>query len=223
MSKRFPDAAAPLALVLALAFATPGALAAPATEAQWIDAATSAVEFGRRHGMPISLRVEHGDDLPGRTPIGIQSEAGRCTVVLSVRDNPAADRLTAMIDPASLALFLEAAAMHEVGHCHRRLAGFPHNERLVAPATWFGFMRNWFTRRIRTEEAFADLTAVAWLARHHPAEYAAVVGELARVRERYRDPKHDTRPWLAAALRDGPVDAKGDIFVLAGKALARTR
>ena len=212
-----------LAALLALAGAcvAPLAAATVASESQWISAATRAVAFGQQHGMPIMLEVQSGPGLPGRTPIGLQSEAGMCTLVVSARDNPAADRLTAMIDPAALDLFLQAAAMHEVGHCHRRLAGFPHNERLVAPATWFRFARDWFVRRVRTEEAYADLTAVAWLARYHPDQYASVVGELARVRARYRDPRHDTLPWLTVALRDGPRDAGGDLFVLASKALSR--
>lgn len=210
-----------VALALLCAAAAGRASAAVATEAQWIAAATQAVAFGQQQGLPIMLRVERGDGLPGHTPIGIQSEEGVCTLVVSARDNPAADRLSALVDPTVLDLFLQAAAIHEVGHCHRRLAGFPHNERLVAPATWFAFARNWFVRRIRTEEAYADLTAVAWLARYHPADYAQVVGELARIRARYRDPKHDTLPWLAAALRDGPRDPGGDLFVLAGKALSR--
>lgn len=212
-----------LSLALLCACASGRAAAAVATEAQWIAAATHAVAFGQQHGLAIMLKVERGDGLPGRTPVGLQSEDGVCTLVVSARDNPAADRLSAMVDPASLDLFLQAAAIHEVGHCYRRLAGFPHNERLVAPATWFAFARNWFVRRIRTEEAYADLTAVAWLARYHPAHYGRVVGELAKIRARYRDPKHDTLPWLATALEEGPRDPGGDLFVLAGKALARSR
>ncbi|UUZ47285.1 hypothetical protein LP420_28230 [Massilia sp. B-10] len=80
----------------------------PATEAQWIAAASAAVAFGQARGMPIALEVQGGDGLSGHTPVGIWSENGRCTLVVSARDNPTADRVSAMVDPAVLALFLAA-------------------------------------------------------------------------------------------------------------------
>ncbi|HEU4851645.1 MAG TPA: hypothetical protein VFT37_05770 [Telluria sp.] len=207
--------------LLAAALAMPAvALAAPATEQQWVAAATAAVAFGQQQGMPIRLRVEQGNGLPGHTPVGIQSEKGVCTLVVSARNNPTADRLSSMIDPDLLELFLQSAAIHEVGHCHRRLSGFPHNERLVAPATWFGFARSWFARRVRTEEAFADMTAVAWVARYHPQHFERMVDQMARVRMRFLEPKHDTLMWLEAARREGARDPGGNLFMLAGNRLA---
>jgi hypothetical protein len=196
---------------------------APATEAQWIAAATAAVAFGQARGMPIELEVQRGAGLSGHTPIGIWSENGRCTLVVSARDNPTADRVSAMIDPAVLDLFLAGAAMHEVGHCHRRLRGFPHNEKLLPVVAWIKPLQRWMTRRVLTEEAYADMTEVAWLARYHPDQYAAVMREIVKVRTHFREPKHDTLPWLDLALAAGPQDDGQDLFLLADMHLSRVR
>jgi hypothetical protein len=212
MSKRLLTACAALAL---------SAASLPAygagSDAPWIAAARHAVAFGKAHGLDIVLEVEHGNGLPGHTPIGLWNENGRCTLVVSARDNPTARRLEAAVDPELLALFLQGAAMHEVGHCYRRLNGYPHNEKLLPAVAWIAPLRHWFTRRIRTEEVFADMTEVAWLARYHPERYDAMLGQIQRVRHRFLEPKHDTLAWLDAARRDGAVDSEGNIFHVAGK------
>lgn len=179
------------ALLLALA-AGPAVAATPATEAQWIAAATAAVAFGKAEGMPIELVVQQGAGLSGHTPVGLQSEDGRCTLVVSARDNPTADRVSAMIDPALLELFLAGAAMHELGHCYRRLNGYPHNEKLLPIVAWIAPVKAWFANRIRTEEAYADMTSAAWLARYHPHQFLPVMNEVRKVRARFLEPKHDT-------------------------------
>lgn len=209
--------------LLACAPCVAAAPAVPATEAQWIAAATAAVAYGQAQGMPISLEVQSGDGLSGHTPVGIRSGGGRCTLVVSARDNPTADRVSAMIAPDLLELFLAGAAMHEVGHCHRRLQGYPHNERLLPVVAWIGPVQRWFQRRIRTEEAYADMTEVAWLARFHPRQYAAVLQEIVKVRTRFREPKHDTLPWLDLALAEGPRDDGKDLFLAADAHLSRYR
>ncbi len=195
----------------------------PATEAQWIAAATEAVAFGQAQGLPIELEVQSGAGLSGHTPVGIWSANGRCTLVVSVRDNPTADRVSSMVDPAVLDLFLTGAAIHEVGHCHRRLRGYPHNEKLLPVVAWIGPIKQWFTRRILTEEAYADMTEVAWLARFHPARYHAVMQEIHKVRTRFREPKHDTLPWLDIAMAEGPHDDGRNLFLLADNRLSRYR
>jgi len=195
----------------------------PASEAQWIAAATQAVAFGQAQGMPIALEVQAGASLSGHTPIGMWSENGRCTLIVSARDNPTADRVSSMIEPALLDLFLSGAAMHELGHCHRRLRGYPHNEKLLPIVSWIKPVRTWFARRILTEEAYADMTEVAWLARYHPQQFDAVLNEILKVRTRFREPKHDTLPWLEIARAQGPQDGEGDLFLLADKHLSSYR
>lgn len=214
---------AALALWACAPFAVAGPAGAAATEAQWVAAATAAVAFGQAQGMPITLEVQSGDGLSGHTPVGIWSAKGRCTLVVSARDNPTADRVSAMIAPELLELFLAGAAMHEVGHCHRRLHGYPHNEKLLPVVAWIGPVKNWFNRRIRQEEAYADMTEVAWLARYHPAQYEAVLQEIVKVRTRFREPKHDTLPWLGLALAAGPRDDGKDLFAAADEHLSRYR
>jgi hypothetical protein len=209
-------------LLLALLFHD-GARAAPeVSEARWVAAAESAVAFGRSQGLPIELQVQSGDQLSkGHTPIGIWSEDGKCTVVISVRDNPTAKRLTDQIDEDLVDLFLTGAAIHEVGHCYRRLNGYPHNEQLLPIVANIGPVRDWFNRRIRTEEAYADMYEVAWLARFHPGRFDAMVSQILRIRTYFREPKHDTLAWLEAARQEGPGDDGSDLFMLAGKRLAR--
>lgn len=210
-----------VAVLLALAAST--ASAAPATEAQWIAAATEAVAYGRAQGMPIELEIVDGNGLPGHTPVGLASENGRCTLIVSASNNPTADKLSSMIAPELLDTFLAGAAMHEVGHCHRRLNGFPHNEKLLPVVAWIGPVRDWFARRIRTEEAYADMTAVAWIARYHPERYTALVNEMLRVRTRFREPKHDTVALLERAIAEGPQDANENLFTQADERLNRYR
>ncbi|MES3024099.1 MAG: hypothetical protein V4857_21235 [Pseudomonadota bacterium] len=196
---------------------------AEASEAQWIAAAQQAVAFGRAQGLPVVLHVEGGPGLPGHTPIGLWTENGQCTLVVSARGNPTARRVTEVVDQEHLELFLAGAAVHELGHCHRRLNGYPANVKLLPIVKSIGFIRNWFNRRVRTEEAFADMTEVAWLARFHPDKFDAMIGQIQRVRTRFLEPRHDTLPWLAAGLDDGPHDAGGDLFALAAVRLNRHR
>ncbi len=222
MNKLYRAVGAVGAAVL-LAAAAAAQAGAPASEAQWIDAARQAVAYGQQRGMPIALEVEHGNGLPGHTPLGLASENGHCTLIVSVRDNPTADKLSAMIEPELLELFLAGAAMHELGHCHRRLQGYPHNEKLLPIVAWMAPVKAWFNRRVLTEEAYADMTEVAWLARYHPQQFVPMVQQIARVRARFREPKHDTLPWLEIALAEGPADSADDLFILADKRLSRYR
>ncbi len=213
-----------LCTALALATLSGQASAGPAaTEAQWIAAAEQAVHYARGQGMPISLEVQAGNGLPGHTPIGISSEKGRCTLIVSARDNPTADKVSTMVAPELQDVFLAGAAMHEVGHCHRRLQGYPHNEKLLPLVSWITPVRDWFNRRVRTEEAYADMTTVAWIARHHPERFVPVVTTLLRLRTRFREPRHDTLPWLETALAEGPKDAEGNLFALADERMSRYR
>jgi hypothetical protein len=142
-------------------------------------------------------------------------------LVVSARANPTAERMAALVRPELLDLFLTGAAVHEVGHCYRRLHGYPHNERLLPLAARFSFVRRWFDRRVRTEEAFADMTEAAWLARFHPDQFGPMMDAIAQVRTRFLEPRHDTRAWLAQARRLGTAEAGADVFAQAGALLAR--
>lgn len=212
-----------LLAALALSAAMAPAHATPATEAQWIAAAEKAVHFGRGQGLPIELEIQSGAGLSGHTPIGLWTENGRCFLIVSARDNPTADRVSGMVARELQDLFLEGAAVHELGHCYRRLRGYPHNEKLLPIVAWIKPVRAWFARRILTEEAYADMTEVAWLARYHPARFTAVMQEIVKVRTRFREPKHDTLPWLAIAMEEGPRDDGRDLFLLADNHLSRYR
>jgi len=181
------------------------------------------VAYGQAQGMPIALDVDSGAGLPGHTPIGLASEGGRCTLIVSVRDNPTAVRVSEMIAPELLPLFLAGAAMHEVGHCYRRLSGYPHNEKLLPIVAWIGPVKSWFAQRVRTEEAYADMLEAAWLARHHPQQFEAVMQQVRLVRTRFREPKHDTLAWIDHAIAQGPNDDGRNLFLLAEQRLREYR
>ena len=218
MNKGWRRSAALFALLCASAG---GARAQAASEAQWIAAAQQAVDFGRAQGLNIALLVESGNGLSGHTPIGVWNENGACTLVVSARDNPTADRLSAMIAPELRQLFIEGAAIHEVGHCYRRLNGQYTSRKALPIVAWIAPVQAWFTRRVLAEEVFADMTEVAWLARFHPQHYDAMLAQIHMVRSAFREPRHDTLPWLEIARAEGPLDAPGDIFLLADKRSAR--
>jgi hypothetical protein len=205
----------------ALLCAGGSACAQAASEAQWVAAARQAVDFGRAQGLNIALLVESGNGLSGHTPIGVWNENGVCTLVVSARENPTADRLSAMIAPELQQLFLDGAAIHEVGHCYRRLNGQYTSRKPLPIVAWIAPVRAWFTRRVLAEEVFADMTEVAWLARFHPQHYDAMLAEIQKVRTAFREPKHDTLPWLEIARAEGPLDAPGDLFLLADKRSAQ--
>ncbi len=86
---------------------------------------------------------------------------------------------------------------------------------------WIGPLRDWFNRRVRTEEAYADMASVAYFARYHPAQFSALVGQVALVRKRFREPKHDTLAWLDSAMSDEHDDTSKNLFFLAHKRLSR--
>jgi hypothetical protein len=72
---------------------------------------------------------------------------------------------------------------------------------------------------VRTEEAYADITEAAWLARYHRQQFFAVMNEVLKVRQRFREPKHDTLAWLHNAIAHGPEDDGRNLFLLADKQL----
>jgi hypothetical protein len=59
-----------------------------------------------------------------------------------------------------LSLFLDGAAIHEVGHCYRRLNGQYTSRKPLPIVAWIAPVRAWFTRRVLVEEVFADMTEV---------------------------------------------------------------
>lgn len=193
---------------------------ADAGEDDWIAAASAAVAFGQAQGLPLILQIDNSADLPGHSPLGLQDEHGRCVLVVAARANPTAQHLEAMLAPPLRRLFIDGAAIHEVGHCHWRLHGHGAHWKPLPLLAALAPIRRWYERRLRTEEAFADMTEVAWLARFHPDAYDAMLVQILRVRTRYFEPRHDTLAWLRQARSAGPLPVADKLFDDAGLRMA---
>ena len=197
---------------LFLLFTVAPAHAAPsltAQETRWLSAAGPVLAYSQRLNLPIDIIVQpHAR--PGDVPLAMGFDGKRCKLVLSMRGNPDADAILDKVPEADQGLLIEAMTAHEVGHCWRYAHGvwhalpagfvetgeeFADNESLLAAAKEM--------RDSRREEGYADLVALAWTARNHPAAYAQVYGWLAALRGEQPVARnaHDTRAWVRAGAR----------------------
>jgi hypothetical protein len=208
----------------ALAMRAEAAEATTPVERTWIEAGMPVVRHARARELPLDLVVQPGAQ-PDASPVALAVRDGRCLLVLSMRGNPAADALLAGLPTELFEPVVEAVFAHEIGHCWRWMqgawhalpAGFADPAEDPLPATpdasALAALRQTM-RETRREEAYADLVALAWTRRAHPAEYAVVRAWL----ERFRDDAvpgdhHDTGAWLQLADMPDAFSPSGDIFV----------
>ncbi|HEU4374575.1 MAG TPA: hypothetical protein VFS02_13840 [Telluria sp.] len=188
-----------------------GAATLTAQETRWLSAAGPVLAYSQRLKLPIDIVVQP-QARPGDVPLAMGFDGKRCKLVLSMRGNPDADAILDKVPEAGRALLIEAMTAHEVGHCWRYAQGVWHalpagfvetgeeaadNDSLLAAAKAM--------RESRREEGFADLVALAWTARTHPAAYADVYRWLAALRDDQPVARnaHDTRAWVALARDAG--------------------
>ena len=206
-----------LALLLMAAHAVPAAPELTDTERRWIAGATPPMAWALDQGLPIAI-VVLPQAHPGDAPLALGYAAGRCTLVLAMRGNPAAETTLEAIPPDLLQATLEAMAAHEIGHCQRHRAGAfaslpaglddgPDAIEARQPTAQLQAMAR-DMRITRREEAYADLVGLAWTRAHHAGQFAQVLAwfDAARADETARG-FHDTRHWLR--LAHAP-DAFGD-------------
>lgn len=198
------------------------------TERAWIAAAMPVVRQGCALQLPLDIVVQP-DAQPDASPIALGIRNGRCELVLSFRGNPAADALQAGLPHDGFEAAAQAVFAHEVAHCWRWMqgawhalpAGFadaPEDELPpTADATALAALAQ-SMRETRREEAYADLVGLAWTARTHPADYAAVRAWMGRFRDdALPGDHHDTTPWLRLADDPRAFAADADIFGAAGR------
>ena len=191
------------------AFACAGA-ALTAMETRWLIAAGPVLAYSQRINLPIDIIVQP-ITRPSDVPMAMGFLNGRCKLVLSMRGNPDAEKVLDKVPPAERGVLMEAMAAHEVAHCWRYAGGAWHalpagfQDRRV-PSSKAPFNPLSQVIQNRREEGFADLAALAWTMRHHPAQYQRVYAWLATLRSEHAAPggTHDTRAWVALA-RDGNV------------------
>jgi hypothetical protein len=188
-------------------------------ERRWVDGMAPVVADAAHDGLPLDIVVQPQDE-PQAAPLALGFVDGRCKLVLSMRGNPRVEATLSGLPPALQSPALELMAAHEVGHCRRYLDGawhgMPAHFRAEPPSGLSDSLRAAYDEMCATrrEEAYGDLSGLAWTSRRHPDDYAVLHAWLLAERSTDTLPgsQHDTVPWLRlaadpAALRDGPLRA----------------
>lgn len=196
-----------LSAALALFSCTASAVGLTPLETRWLLAGSPVLAFAQRIHLPIDIVVQPVTR-PGDVPMAMGIDKGRCKLVLSLRGNPEAEATLKSVPEAEQGLLIEAMTAHEVGHCYRFAQGNWHalpsgfvetgEERADDPVV---LAESKAMRENRREEGYADLVALAWTQRFHPAQYARVHGWLAGLRSEQpvNHSAHDTRVWVRMA------------------------
>jgi hypothetical protein len=198
------------------------------TEKRWLRGAWPVITHARAEGLPLDVVVQPQPN-PGAVPLALGFVDGRCKLVLSLRQNPAAALALQGLEPDLVDAALELMAAHELAHCRRHLqgawaslpAGF--SSAAVPEGLDSGLHGDYAAMQAtRREEGYADLVGLAWTQQRHPQRYARLHAWLVGVRSADRMPgsHHDTLAWVMLA-RDGAALSGPSIFDSA-KALWRT-
>jgi hypothetical protein len=174
------------------------------TETRWLQLSGPAIRYAREQRQPLDIEVQP-QATPGNAPLAMAYVAGRCKLVLSMRDNPEAQRSIEEIPPALLQPVVEAMAAHELGHCWRYVRGAWHTLPAGFAAAPGPLPANAASAEdlqemqlTRLEEGFADLVGLAWTLQHHPQHYAQVHAWFVSFRSDDEHPgsHHDTLAWV---------------------------
>ncbi len=192
------------------------------TEQRWLRGAWPVLTYARAKKLPLDVVVQPQPN-PGAVPLAMAFIDGRCKLVLSLRQNPAATLALQGLEPDLVDAALELMAAHELAHCRRHLDGawarLPAG--FSAPAAPEGLDSGLHgdyaaMQATRREEGFADLVGLAWTQQRHPQRYARLHAWLVGVRSADRIPgsHHDTLAWVMLA-RDGAALSGPSIFASA--------
>ena len=187
----------------------PWARAADLTPAEraWLQAARPVLQYARDLALPLDIVVQP-QPTPGETPVGMAYLKGRCKLVLSMRGNPEAEAMLALVNADLFGPVVEAIAAHELAHCWRHVSGawgkLPARMQDVSALDRLSpehaeLLRDmWRTRR---EEGFADLVGLAWTLQRNPDRYEAVHAwnMAVRAHQPVDTGPHDTRAWVRLA------------------------
>lgn len=194
------------------------------TETRWLRGLWPVISYARAQQLPLDVVVQP-QPTPDAVPLALGFVDGRCKLVLSLRENPAAALALAGLAPDLVNPALELMAAHELAHCRRHLDGvwalLPAGFSPPAmPAGLDSGLHGDYAamQATRREEAYADLVGLAWTQQRHPQRYARLHAWLAGVRAADRIPgsHHDTLAWVMLA-RDGAALSGPSIFVSAAR------
>jgi hypothetical protein len=209
-------------LLAALCAASRAAGAADLTdlEKRWLGAALPVLEYAKEVRLPIDVIVQPRAR-PNDVPLAMGFAGGRCKLVVSLRENPDAEKVLAGVEPAQQGELIEAMAAHEIAHCWRYARGAWHalpagfveiSNETAADSSLLAASKA--MREMRREEGYADLAALAWTRHRHPDEYARVQAWLDKVRSTQPVARggHDTRVWVRLAADGKRFGAAGRPF-----------
>ncbi|MGI4721205.1 MAG: hypothetical protein ACRYGO_22375 [Janthinobacterium lividum] len=196
-------------LLLAALCVAPALQAAELTalEKRWLAAAGPVLAYSQQLKLPLDITVQP-QPRPNDVPLAMGFDAGRCKLVMSLRNNPDAETVLEGVPEAEQGALIAAMAAHELAHCWRRVQGAWHalpagfvevGEESAGDASLLAASKA--MRETRREEGFADLAALAWTRHSQPDDYARVYRWLAGVRAKVAVPRssHDTRAWVRLA------------------------
>lgn len=216
-------------IVMLLCATSSGAAELTETELRWLRAGWPVLTYAEEQGLQVDIVVQPED--AGAAPFAMGFAQGRCQLVLSMRDRPDAESVLAGLSPELAAVAIEAMTAHELAHCWRYAEGawraLPAG--FVAPVVSGSGQAAEVTairRRMqetRREEGFADLVGLAWVAQHHPEQYAAVHDWFTRLRndQPVDGSFHDTRVWIRLAQNPEAFGGQSNPFEQAQALWAR--
>jgi hypothetical protein len=207
-----------LSLVACAAFcATASASQLTATESAWLRAASAPLAYSQALGLPLDIVVQP-EPTPGQPALAMGFRDGRCKLVLSMRGNPRVDDALSGFDPALRPILIEAMAAHEIAHCWRRAKGLWGSKPGEAGASPEIDPED--AEALRSEEAFADLAALAWIAQRRAAHSPAIQSWLEAVRAdaSISGASHATSRWVELARGRG--SSSDNVFEQASTAWA---
>lgn len=193
--------------VLVWGLASAGGLrAAPLTaqETRWLDAVSPVRAYAQELGLPLDIVVQP-QEASGTPPLAMAYVDGHCKLVFSMRGNAAVDEALAGLDGDFAGLAIETMAAHELAHCWRYTRGdwhvWPAGFSIPGGEPGSLMARHAAMGATRREEGYADLVALGYVARQHPAAYRRVHAWLTGVRadQPVEGAHHDTRVWVKLA------------------------
>lgn len=184
-----------------------------ALEKSWIILASPVINTALNElNLPLDV-VVLSQPTPNFGPVGIRYKDGRCHLILSIKNNPAALKLILSMDEGIKDILIQAIVAHEIGHCWRMVRNEigelpPHFT--VIPSTPVVEEMN----MKRREEGFADLVGLAWVHKHHPRRYEQVHAWFTKSRANppIAGAPHDTRAWIRLAKKEAFEKTRGSIF-----------
>lgn len=186
-----------------------------ALEREWLAASGPALSHALSLGLPIRISVQPTSGA-GFSPLSMGFADGVCRFVVSLRENPAAEASLLGAPPESRALLIGAMAFHEIAHCWRDVKGLwgssPSGPLLGDQAQL-------------SEEAFADLAALAWVWTERPAHAPQVQAWIEAVRSEgsLSMERHRTLPWVVLARSNFAGFSGASPMELAGAAWSSRR